>query len=206
MIKFVYFDLGGVVMLDFSGTNKWEELWRDFGAIEDNRHIVSEIWGKYEERICVDFDVDRLIPILKDRIGISKPKKYSLLTDFVNRFEQNKSIWPVIGEIHKQCKVGLLTNMYPRMFDSIVNKKLLPDVDWDLIIDSSKVLLRKPDSEMFKLAEEKCGFSGNEVLFIDNSQKNIDAAKNFNWVTFLYDSQNSSLSSKELLKFFKKYV
>ncbi len=31
MIKFVYFDLGGVAELDYSKTNKWEELMHDLG-------------------------------------------------------------------------------------------------------------------------------------------------------------------------------
>jgi|TARA_Y100000310_G_C20153683_1_gene565933 hypothetical protein len=31
MNRFIYFDVGGVVIRDFSGTNKWEELRRSIG-------------------------------------------------------------------------------------------------------------------------------------------------------------------------------
>ena len=30
-ISFVYFDVGGVILLDYSGTNKWVEMQRGLG-------------------------------------------------------------------------------------------------------------------------------------------------------------------------------
>lgn len=32
MIRFVYFDVGGVVIRDFSGTNRWEEFMKTIGV------------------------------------------------------------------------------------------------------------------------------------------------------------------------------
>ena len=34
-IKFIYFDIGGVLLLDFSKTNKWLEMRRDLGISPD---------------------------------------------------------------------------------------------------------------------------------------------------------------------------
>lgn len=36
MISFIYFDVGGVAMLDFSGTNKWELLKKEIGVNKTN--------------------------------------------------------------------------------------------------------------------------------------------------------------------------
>ena len=40
----------------------------------------------------------------------------------------------------------------------------------------------------------------NEILFIDNSQKHLDSAKQLGWQTFLYDPSDTKKSSEELIK------
>src|SRR5436190_1586601 len=108
MTSFVYFDLGGVVELDFYGTNKWEELKRDIGVNERNNKAYERVWNLYDKNMCIDFDVDDLIPLLKKEAHLTFPTHYSMLTDIVNRFERNPSLWPVIEMIHKTIPVGLL--------------------------------------------------------------------------------------------------
>lgn len=53
MISFVYFDLGGVAVLDFSGTNKWAKLKRDIGIHDTNKAAYDIVWNKYKDRICI---------------------------------------------------------------------------------------------------------------------------------------------------------
>ncbi|MEK7155100.1 MAG: HAD-IA family hydrolase [Patescibacteria group bacterium] len=155
MVTFVYFDLGGVVIQDFSGTNKWEEIKKEW-------KITDKYWDKFEPKLCAG----------QEKISSE------LLNAFVSRFETNPSIWPVIDEIHGRCKIGLLTNMYPGMFAAIREKGILPKI--------------------FELAEQKSGVKGKDILFVDNSLKNIEAASNFGWQTFLYDSSNLKESSHKL--------
>lgn len=204
MIKFVYFDLGGVVNKDFSGSNKWDELKAELGVKPENNQAFEALWGQYERDICDKRDVETLIPIFKEKLGLNIPNSYSLLIDgFIKRFEKNESIWPVIKKIQKWCRIGLLTNMYPRMLDAIKERGILPpDINWDVVIDSSVVSCQKPDSAIYKLAEEKAGVCGKEILFVENSVGHIEAAKKFNWQTFLYDSKNPEKSSKEFLEWF----
>ena len=122
---------------------------------------------------------------------------------FVNRFKLIPPIWPVIEEIHKNLPVGLLTNAYPNMLNEILKKKLLKPFKWDVIIDSSVVGVSKPDLKIYKLAETESGFKGSEILFVENSQKNIDGAKECGWKTFLYDPANPEKSSEDLLNFYR---
>jgi HAD superfamily hydrolase (TIGR01509 family) len=157
---------------------------------------------KYRNRICVDYDVDKMIPELNSEVGLSIPKNYSLLQGFVDRFEKNESIWPVVTHIHKYAKIGLLTNMYPHMFRNIEKKGILPSVQWDSVLDSSVLKLQKPDKELFAYAEKETYASGKEILFIDNQEGHVSAAKQFGWQTFLYDSTNYEQSSKLLRDFF----
>jgi FMN phosphatase YigB (HAD superfamily) len=102
-----------------------------------------------------------------------------------------------------ECTSGLLTNMYVGMFNKIIERNLLPSIDWDVVIDSSIVGLKKPDIRIFKLAEKKSGASGKEIVFVDNNDKNIKTANILSWNTFLYDSANFRKSSEKLLSYFK---
>jgi putative hydrolase of the HAD superfamily len=122
------------------------------------------------------------------------------LSDFVSRFELNENIWPVIKNIKNKYKIGLLTNMYPGMLDSIKTRKLLPDIVWDIEIDSSVVGLQKPDPQIYKLAQERAGVDASEILFVENSLGNIEAAQALGWQTFLYDSGDYEKSSRDLSK------
>lgn len=114
MVSFVYFDVGGVVVLDFSGTNKWELLKKELGITKNNDAEFESFWDKYEPMVNAGQDVEKLLPLIRIEFSSKLPEGYSLLIDgFVNRFEANKSTWPIIEKVHKKCKIGLLTNMYP---------------------------------------------------------------------------------------------
>ena len=203
MISFVFFDLGGTVMLDFSKTNKWNEFKKEIGITAVIDAEFERLWNKFEIKVNTGLDVETLTPLLKQKFGIQIPKEYSVLINgFVDRFEVNKSIWPVIEEIQKHCRVGLLTNMYPGMFEAIKKREIIPDVNWDIIIDSSVEKMAKPDPMIYQLAEDWAGVSGNKILFVENTQGNINAAQKLGWQTFLYDPAHPESSSNNLLAFF----
>lgn len=199
MINFVYFDLGGVVINDFSGTNKWSQLKKELGITPEKDKQFENFWKKYEAKACIGRNIETLLPLTKKEFNSQLPNNYSLLLDgFVNRFETNQSIWPIINKFHQHCRVGLLTNMYPEMLTAIKNKGLLPNISWDLIIDSSVAGVQKPDPKIFQLAEQEANTKAKEILFIENSPQNIKAAQSLGWQTFLYDSSNSVESSYKL--------
>jgi epoxide hydrolase-like predicted phosphatase len=197
-IKFVYFDVGGVALLDFTNTNKWAEIKKSLGVNKNNEELFDSVWQKHRKRICIDCDIDLLTPEFEEKTGIEFPKEYSMLEDFVSKFEQNRSIWPVMEFAKKKYKVGLLTNTYPRMLDLIRSNKIFPDIDWDVIVDSSLVGFQKPEDGIYEIAEKRSGVKPSEILFIDNLSKNIEVAKNRGWQVFWYDDQDPEKSSEKL--------
>ncbi len=198
MISFVYFDVGGVCILDFSGTNKWKDMQRDLGVTVANQALFETVWKRTRDHICIDRDVDSLLPMFTTEIGLEFPQKYSMLDDFVNRFESNPSIWLVIEKIRKVSRIGLLTNMYPRLFDAIQKRGILPPISWDVVIDSSVVKYQKPDKHIFEIAERQAKTSKESILFVENNVEHIRAAQNFGWQTFLYDPVHPKESSQKL--------
>lgn len=205
MIKFVYFDVGGVVIRDFSGTNKWSLLKEELGIFSDKNEEFDSFWDKSEPEVCLGKDVDTLIPLIREKFNSKLPRGYSLLTDgFVSRFEANTTILPVIHNIKRSCKIGLLTNMYPRMLGEIYKRGIMPKVTWDVVIDSSIESVAKPNPKIFRIAQERAGVKGEDILFVENSPRHVKAAQDFGWQTFLYDASNPEDSSIKLLQYFPK--
>ena len=204
MIKFVYFDVGGVLIKDFSETNKWAEMIGDMSIKPKDNDRFGEYFTKWEPVVCKGLELNSLLFKVSEEFGVTFSQNYDWMKDFVSRFERNDTIWPVVQEIKLSAKVGLLTNMYPRMLDAIFEKGLL-DGKWEVVIDSSLVSFKKPEKEFFDIAEKRAGVSASEILFIENSKKHIDAAKKLGWRTFWYDSKNYNASSRKLLGFYNRW-
>lgn len=206
VISFVYLDVGGVANIDFSGNTKWDELRAELGITPENRAAFDRIWDEYFPKVCIDYEINDLVPILRRELGLSLPDGYSLLDGFLKRFEPNPSIWPVTEAMKRQVPVGLLTNMYIGMFDAILKTGMLPPVKWDVVIDSSIEGCQKPEVEIFELAQAKAGVPAGQILFADNSREHVEAAAALGWQTFLYDSSNPQQSSNDLLEFFQAHL
>ena len=89
------------------------------------------------------------------------------------------------------------------MYQWIIEKAILPNLPWAAVVDSSVEGCRKPDAEFLKIAEDRAGVRGQDILFIDNTQENVDAAKKFGWQAYFYDSADPAQSSKSLLLYLK---
>lgn len=198
MIKFVYFDLGGVVIDDFSGNNGWKELKHELGVTDDIEPEFDKAWRPLEHEALVGRNVESLLPELKSRFELNTPTTYSLLNGFVSRFKANMPIWPVIEKVRQHSHIGLLTNAYPGMLDAIRAKGILPPTEWDIVVDSSIEMLKKPDFQLFELAERRAGVDRGEVLFIDNTIGHIKEAESFGWHVYLYNSSDHEASCKAL--------
>jgi FMN phosphatase YigB (HAD superfamily) len=204
MISFVYFDVGGVVVDDFSDNNKWQDLKQELGVNESNSAAFEALWKQYALELCIDRDVETLVPIFVKELGLKLPEGYSLLAGFVDRFYANPGIWPIIENLKSKAKVGLLTNMYPHMFAAIEKRHILPKIQWDQIVDSSLELLQKPDRKLFELAEKRAGVPHDEVLFIDNGSEHVQEAETYGWQAFFYDSSNHHAAVRELDSFLSR--
>lgn len=206
MISFVYFDIGGVIIDDIDGNvKKWEEMKRDLGVKEERDKEFDRFFNEIEKEISSGKKVD-ILALIKERFHLNFPADYSLSRDFINRFEPNKSIWSVVDRTKQNCRIGLLTNMYPGMFSAITEKGIMPKINWDIIIDSSAEGCRKPDPKIFELAQKKADTEKENILFVDNKIENINAAKNLGWQTFFYNSRNHKKSCADLLNYYNSHL
>jgi FMN phosphatase YigB (HAD superfamily) len=206
-ISFVYFDVGGVALKDFSDTSKWDTMISDALGIPDKYHSAfNELYDKYELDICLGkITVDDLRPLLKEKFHATFDTDFSLLQYFVDHFESNSSLWPIVAKLQaKQINLGLLTDQYPGMLDLITARHLLPPADWNAIIDSSKLGIKKPMPEIYQIAQKQARVPAKEILFIDNRQKNLVIPQKLGWLTYLFDSRDYEQSNQGLSHFFRE--
>lgn len=203
MISFIYFDLGGVAVDDFTGNNKWQELGDEMGLSAENREGFKKFWEQHESEFCTTKYIDTFLPALEQDLDIKLPDGFSLQLALVDRFYKNEPMVPIIEAMNSKTRIGLLTNVSPGMLDLEIDKGILPDVEWDQIIDSSVEHVMKPDPRIFQIAQDRAGVPGREILFIDNSAGHVTAAKAFGWQTFYYDSADRVKSAQELADFLK---
>ena len=197
-IKFVYFDVGGVVVLDFSKTNKWQQMLDDLKIPKNIQDVFSDLFDQYEPDICRGKKtVDSFVNQAKKEFNITFSNNFSFQNEMINRFTKNHSLWAILKKLQANYSLGLLTNMYPDMLDVLKNN-YFPPISWQIEIDSSKVGLAKPDKEIYHLAQTKIGFKPDQVLFIDNTAKNLDYPKVLGWQTILYDPSQPDLSNQKI--------
>ncbi|MEI6690292.1 MAG: hypothetical protein WCL07_00920 [bacterium] len=203
-ISFVYFDVGGVLIKDFSATNKWQEMKQFLGVPPDKDQLCDQLYDKYEPAANEGkIDIDSLMPELEQKLDIKFPPNFSLRGYMTSKFSPNLSLWPILDSLQPKYKLGLLTNMYPNLLVGIEERGLLPSTVWDQIVDSSIAHAYKPELEIYNIAQASAGVPHNEILFIDNLSENLEPAKSLGWTTFLYDPRNYEESSQALATFLR---
>jgi FMN phosphatase YigB (HAD superfamily) len=83
--------------------------------------------------------------------------------------------------------IGLLSNIMPGLIKSMTEKKSIPNLAYDSIVDSSEVHAIKPDIEIFETATERAKCDKSEILLIDDSRTNLMAADAFGWKVLWFD-------------------
>jgi len=200
-LKFIFFDVGGVVVKDFTATDNWTNLKKTLGVPSSRFAEFDKYYSECEKQMCAGTSSDSFLPLFTKRFALNPPPNFSLLNYFVTNFQPNKSIWPIIKTVQKKYRLGLLTDMYPGMYDGIKKHNLFPPIKWNLIVDSSVEKAKKPYLKIFSIASKRAGVTPAEILFIDNNPKNLLGAKAAGWQTFFYDSKDYEKSTQELTQF-----
>ncbi|MFW5703065.1 MAG: HAD family hydrolase [Candidatus Dojkabacteria bacterium] len=205
-LKFIYFDVGGVLIQDFSGREGvWEELFTNLG-------IKEEKWGKFKEflfsnehRAAKGLEVSKLINEAEEELGVRISDDVDVISEFVSLFERNESIWRVVEQAKASSKIGMLTAQFVGMLDQIIAAGLIPEeIDWDTIVDSSVVGFTKPETQIYEIAEQQAGVEPESILFIDNKPELLEIPNQRGWKTFRYDPAEMEESTKELEVYFAK--
>lgn len=193
-IKFVYFDVGGV-FLDWKKGQELVATKYDV-RLEDITCIFDDIWD--------DTGRGKLY-------GVAYMARFAPLFNMKEPFCDASDFWtdhhvPMTRvhefavELSKIYRLGLLTNAAKGDMKYAMQKKLIPDIRWNSIVDSSVHGVLKPEAKIYEIAEKTSGVSPKEIFFIDDIPEHIEVAKSRGWQGMVFDTNNVEKTVTKLRK------
>lgn len=190
MIKALFFDLGGVLLRTQNRSIR-EKLGQEFRMTYDQidsfvfesqssklasigRISEDEHWMDVTRRLGLDASH---MPRLRDTFFAGDV----LDMDLVNFLRQSRGTY----------KTGLISNAWSGLRPWILREKF--DDAFDHMVISAEAGFAKPDPRIYHLAMEKLGVLPEESIFVDDVQKNIDAANNLGMKGILFKDSHTTL-------------
>lgn len=179
--SFIYFDVGNV-LFDF-------EDYYEGAAREFNQPVkmVREAFAEVDDDLCRGkISPDQLIEIYREKLMIHNWQQ-RIDDYFSSYFKPINETHDLVGELSQRFRLGLLTNMWGRLYETAWEKKLIPNVDFEVVIRSDVEGVIKPEKEIYLVAMERAKVSGDKIMLVDDKVENIDAAKEHGWGGVVFD-------------------
>lgn len=180
MIKNLLFDLGGVIMdLD---RDRCVRAFEALGMADANEFLG--VYGQKGAFLALERgDIDAAEFRRQIRPLISRPVTDDEIDHAFTQFLIGipRERLAALRELRKRYGIYLLSNTNPIMFEGFIADEFRKEggtmADYfDGVVASYKAKCYKPDREIFDYTREHCGIKGEETLFFDDSQANVDAA------------------------------
>ena len=189
-ITTILFDAGGVLVVPLDpvantrrrnqlaaelGFSSGEEMWDHF--------FDSDIWlaAKTGKLVHTEMWETLLAPL-----GLAGPEDQAT---FLNRLYTGEGIHPgmraLIEALHRQYRLGILSNWDDRLED-ILEERLGIAHYFDVIVNSHRIGVAKPDKQAYVEALRLLDVAPQEVLFIDDLERNTKVASELGMHTHIY--------------------
>ena len=179
-VRFVYFDVNGCIVRFFQAA--FTKLATDNHARADE--VETAFWH-YNDAVCRgDMTMEEFNAAYAQHLGL---KHLDWMKYYLDTVEPIDEMHEMVRWASEHYHVGLLTNIMPGFIDAMRQRGLLPDVKFDVIVDSSQVHAIKPEREIFKLATEHAKVKAEEILFVDDDRANVMAAERYGWHVLWFD-------------------
>jgi len=186
-ISFLYVDINGCLVHFFHSA--FTRLSQETGISGD---VIESTFWHYNDAVCRgEISLEVFNEKLAEKLNISS---ISWEDYYMTAVEPIPEMHQLILSASKNFKVGLLSNIMPGFIDKMVKNGLLPDINYDVIIDSSEVKAIKPETNIYKIAEKQAKVSPNEILFVDDSRTNLMSAENQGWRVLWFDDMSPAES------------
>jgi putative hydrolase of the HAD superfamily len=104
----------------------------------------------------------------------------------------------VVEWASEHFEVGLISNNMPGFIDRLIRDKIIPDINYKVIVDSSKAGVIKPDAKIYQIAQELAAVDSKEILTIDDSRSNLVVADRAGWHVVWFDEMDPAESVERI--------
>ena len=176
MIKSIVFDIGNVL-----AGFEWKAFYAGFGFSETVQRrladctVLGPLWAEMDHGVMGEQDIlaafKQIDPSIADEIDIA----FKNLKGIIKCYDYTV---PWINEMKNQgYKVYIISNIFAKMMrDCHEELSFMSLADGAILSYQEKVI--KPDSKIFRLFLERYNLKANECVFIDDQERNINAARN----------------------------
>ncbi len=190
-VRFIYFDVNGCLVQFFH--RAFAKLAEATGQPAD---IIETAFWHYNDAVCRGtMSMSDFNQALAERLGLKELDWQQFYLDAVQPVTEMHELLKWASENYK---VGLLTNIMPGFLAAMRAKSQIPDLPYDVIIDSSEVGAIKPEAEIYQIAQEKTGFAANEILLVDDSRANLMGAEKAGWNVLWFDAYHPEESTAKI--------
>jgi len=203
-IKAIVFDIGGVLQL--GGYSK--KPYKEHRALGVHRFMTNKlkisldqyfdaIDTAYAKAIEGKISEKKALEIISKNLKISEKKlKRLFITAYRKNFKFNNQLFKQALSLKKKgYKIAILSDQWYLSKKAFVSSKLRKN--FSPVIISCDVGVRKPDVKIFKLILKKLKMPAQDVLFIDNQQWNVKAAKKLGMKVILFKSNEQTKKALE---------
>lgn len=197
MIKFIYFDMGGV-LLNFDFSNTANAITAQTGingqtVIEDLYTNYIDLWNDFELGAVSPEDFfDNINSIFHLSMSFDALKKA-----YNEIFTLKEDTFQLVKKLkEKGFPLGVLSNTSPPHWEYVQSTFPKLFSQFDVLIGSHELHLAKPGRQIYLAAAQAAGVKPSEILFFDDLAPNIAGAKaaGFDAVQFI----NAAQAEKEL--------
>ncbi len=179
-VTFVFLDVNGVLVRFFH--RAFSQIAEETGVGAD---VVETLFWRHNDAVCRgDITLADLNNIFNQELNIQNfdwQKYYMANVDPMPHVEE------LVRWVAENYKVGLLTNNVPGFTQQMLQQGRLPQVKYDVIIDSAEVKAIKPEEKIYEIAQQKAGVPAQEIMLIDDGRTNLMAADRMGWHVLWFD-------------------
>lgn len=196
-ISFVYFDINGCLVRFFH--RAFTGVSKDTGV---PLHKVEAAFWRFNDALCRgELSFDQFNAKFAEQMGV---ETVDWAPYYLKAVQPIKEMHELLGWASKHYKIGLMSNIMPGMIAAMIDQKIIPDLKYDVIIDSSVEHTIKPEAKIYDVAQKRAAVPATEILLVDDTRANLMAADHKGWSGLWFDDYNPADSAtrvREILAF-----
>lgn len=194
-IRAIVFDIGGVLEItpDLGVTARWEQQLGLMPGEMDQR--LGDVWrGGSIGTISEEAVHKRIAEIMK----MSEAQVNAMMDDMWRQYlgTPNVKLMEYFGSLRPKYQTAILSNSFVGAREKEQERYGFDEM-CDFIVYSHEVGMSKPDQRIYALTCERLGLPPQEVIFLDDHEEPVDAAREFGMHGILFKDNAQAIAAIE---------
>jgi HAD superfamily hydrolase (TIGR01509 family) len=196
-VRFVYFDVNDTLVRFYY--RAFAEISKICGHPTD--FVETVFWRHHNPAASGRMTLEEFNTVFAKDLGLETIdwRQY-----YMANVEPMPGVQELVEWVASNYEIGLFSNNLPGFTEEMIQDGKIPKLKYDVVVDSSKVGLMKPDPKVFETAQQLANMEAREILLIDNERPNLIAADRAGWQVVWFDDLDppgSIARTKEALAF-----